>query len=78
MIRPATPEDVPVIVDFIRELADYEKAVEKAIATVDQLHAALFSSQPALYAHMACDDATGEPVGFAIWFLNFSTWRGVH
>ena len=78
VIRPGTPHDVPAIVDFIRELADYEKALEKAVATIEQLNAALFGPQPALYAHMACDDVSGEPVGFAIWFLNFSTWRGVH
>ena len=78
VIRPATPHDVPTIVDFIRELADYEKALEKAVATVEQLNAALFGPQPALYAHMACDNVSGEPVGFAVWYLNFSTWRGVH
>jgi GNAT superfamily N-acetyltransferase len=77
VIRPATPNDVPIIVEFIRELADYERALDKAIVTHEQMREALFGPQPALYAHMACDDA-GEPVGFAVWFLNFSTWLGVH
>jgi GNAT superfamily N-acetyltransferase len=78
MIRPAVPADVPAIVTFIKELAAYEKEPAKAIATGAQLHAALFGPSPALYAHMACDDETGAPQGFAVWFLNFSTWRGVH
>jgi GNAT superfamily N-acetyltransferase len=77
VIRPATPNDVPIIVEFIRELADYERALDKAIVTHEQMREALFGPQPALFAHMACDDS-GEPVGFAVWFLNFSTWLGVH
>ncbi|WP_239123648.1 GNAT family N-acetyltransferase [Rhizocola hellebori] len=77
MIRPATPNDVPIIVEFIRELADYERSADRAIVTAEQMREALFGPQPAVYAHMACTDA-GEPVGFAVWFLNFSTWLGVH
>ncbi|GHH27749.1 GNAT family N-acetyltransferase [Streptomyces lanatus] len=78
MIRPATPADVPAIHTLIRELAEYEKALEEAKATEEQLHAALFGDHPAAHAHIAADDTTGETVGYAIWFLNFSTWRGVH
>lgn len=78
MIRPATPADVPAIHALIRELAEYEKALEEAKATEEQLRTALFGDQPAAYAHIAADDTTGETVGCAIWFLNFSTWRGVH
>jgi GNAT superfamily N-acetyltransferase len=78
MIRPATPADVPVIHAMVRELAEYEKALEEAVATEEQLREALFGERPAAYAHMAVDDETGEPAGFALWFLNFSTWRGVH
>ncbi len=78
MIRPATPADVPAIHTLVRELAEYEKALEEARATEEQLHAALFGDHPAAYAHIAADDTTGETVGCAIWFLNFSTWRGVH
>lgn len=76
MIRPATPEDVPAILAMIAELADYERAPHEAVATEAQLRSALFSPTPAVYAHVAVDNA--EPVGFALWFLNFSTWRGVH
>lgn len=77
MIRPATPGDVPVIGEFIRELADYERAPQMAVATDEQLHDCLFGPQPAVFAHLAC---TGdeEPAGFAMWFLNYSTWRGTH
>ena len=76
MIRPATPEDVPEILAMIAELADYERAPHEATATAAQLRSALFSSTPAVYAHVAVDG--GDVVGFALWFLNFSTWRGVH
>jgi GNAT superfamily N-acetyltransferase len=78
VIRTAVPADVPAIVTFIRELAEYEREPAKAIATETQLHTALFGPAPALFGHLACADDTGEPVGFAVWFLNFSTWRGVH
>lgn len=78
MIRAATPADVPVIRDMIRELAEYERALEHARATEEQLHEALFGEHPAVFALMADDDATGDPVGFALWFRNFSTWTGTH
>ncbi|MBC9716566.1 GNAT family N-acetyltransferase [Streptomyces sp. TRM66268-LWL] len=78
MIRTATPADIPVIHRFVRELAEYEKAPEEANATEEQLHTALFGDQPAAYSLIAEDDASGEPVGFCVYFLNFSTWRGVH
>ncbi|WP_317444047.1 GNAT family N-acetyltransferase [Streptomyces collinus] len=78
MIRSATPADVPVIHALIRELAEYEKAPQEARASEEQLREALFGERPAAFAHIAEDDTTGEPVGFALWFLNFSTWRGVH
>jgi GNAT superfamily N-acetyltransferase len=77
MIRPATPADVPVIHALVRELAEYEKALEEARASAEQLGEALFGERPAAFAHLAEDEA-GEVVGFALWFLNFSTWRGVH
>ncbi|MER6016424.1 GNAT family N-acetyltransferase [Streptomyces bluensis] len=78
MIRTATPADIPVIHAMVRELAAYEKALDEARASEAQLAEALFGERTAAFAHIAQDDATGEPVGFALWFLNFSTWRGVH
>ncbi|MFF3609099.1 GNAT family N-acetyltransferase [Streptomyces sp. NPDC002463] len=77
MIRTATPADVPVVHALIRDLAEYEKALHEVRATPEMLHEALFGERPAAFAHIA-EDETGEPVGFALWFLNFSTWRGVH
>ncbi|MEV7735207.1 GNAT family N-acetyltransferase [Streptomyces sp. NPDC088921] len=77
MIRPATPADLPAIHALIRELAEYERASEEAKATEEQLHEALFGPRPAAYAHVATD-STDSVIGYAIWFLNFSTWRGVH
>ncbi|GJF29890.1 N-acetyltransferase [Kitasatospora sp. NE20-6] len=78
MIRSAQASDVPVIHAMIRELAEYEKAVHEARATEEQLHDALFGEHPAVFGLIAEDDTTGEPVGFALWFRNFSTWRGTH
>ncbi|MGW7270501.1 N-acetyltransferase family protein [Streptomyces sp. NPDC054864] len=78
MIRHATPADVPVIHAMVRDLAEYEKALDEARATEEQLREALFGERPAAFAHIAEDEVSGEPVGFSLWFLNFSTWRGVH
>ncbi|MFE5481799.1 GNAT family N-acetyltransferase [Streptomyces sp. NPDC056527] len=77
MIRTAVPADVPVIHAMVRELATYEKALDEVRATEEQLREALFGERPAAFAHIAETDG-GEVVGFALWFLNFSTWRGVH
>lgn len=63
---------------MVRDLAEYEKALDEARATEEQLGEALFGERPAAFAHIAEDDVTGEVVGFSLWFLNFSTWRGVH
>lgn len=78
MIRTARAADVPALHAMIRDLASYEKALDEVHLTEEQLHTALFGPHPAAFAHLAEDDTTGEPVGFALWFLNFSTWRGVH
>ncbi|MFD3870941.1 GNAT family N-acetyltransferase [Streptomyces sp. NPDC058623] len=77
MIRDAEIADVPVIHAMIRELAAYEKVPHEARASEEQLREALFGARPAAFAHIA-EAEDGEPVGFAVWFLSFSTWRGVH
>ncbi|MFB6840576.1 GNAT family N-acetyltransferase [Streptomyces sp. NPDC056361] len=77
MIRKATPADVPVIYAMVRDLAEYEKELDQVHATVEQVHEALFGEHPAAFAHIA-ETESGEVAGFALWFLNFSTWRGVH
>jgi GNAT superfamily N-acetyltransferase len=76
MIRPALIEDVPTLISLIRELADYERAPESAVATEEDLRRALFGPEPAVFAHVAVH--AGEVVGFALWFRNFSTWLGRH
>ena len=70
----ATPDDVPLILDLIRELAEYEHEPDAAQATAEQIAAALFGEHPAAEAVIARLD--GEPVGWALWFQNFSTWTG--
>ncbi|MEU4729153.1 GNAT family N-acetyltransferase [Streptomyces sp. NPDC023588] len=77
MIRSAVVTDVPVLHAMIRELAEYEKVPHEARATEEQLREALFGERPAVFAHVARAQ-DGEVVGFAMWFLSFSTWRGVH
>lgn len=76
MIRAAAPADVPRISAMIRELASDEKSLDQVTATEEDLRAALFGADPAVFAHVAVDD--GNVVGFALWFLNFSTWLGRH
>jgi GNAT superfamily N-acetyltransferase len=75
-VRPATAADVPRISELIRELAEYERSADQAVATAEDLHAALFASQPALFGHVA--DCGGHVAGFALWFINYSTWVGKH
>ncbi len=77
VIRSATPADVPAIHQLIRELAAYEKSLDEVEATEEQLRQALFGPEPKVFAHMAEND-DGEVVGFAMWFLSFSTWTGTH
>ncbi|GHB79835.1 N-acetyltransferase [Streptomyces cirratus] len=77
MIRNAVEADVPVIRSMIRELAEYERVPHEARATEEQLREALFGERPAAFAHVA-ETEEGEAVGFSLWFLSFSTWRGVH
>ena len=76
-VRPIRPDDVPAVVALVRELADYEKALHEAQLTEEQLTGVLFGDSPALFGHVAEDD-DGAVVGMALWFLNFSTWRGTH
>ena len=75
-IRPAQPADADLIFALVRELAEYEKLQGEVDATPETIAAALFAPAPRL----SCDIAEwrGEPAGFAVWFLNFSTFRGRH
>ncbi|MEY2990088.1 MAG: hypothetical protein RLZZ163_1004 [Actinomycetota bacterium] len=77
MIREATHSDIAAIHDMIVELAVYEKEPDAVIATPDDLRSALFGDSPALFGHVV-DDPEHGVVGFALWFLNYSTWLGKH
>lgn len=69
---------MPDVLRLVRELADYEKALDEVETTEEQLREALFPQgrEPAVFAHVA--EVAGEVVGCAVWFLSFSTWTGTH
>ena len=73
-IRSATPDDVPVILSLIRELAEYERAPNDVVATEELLQEGLFGAHPA--AEVLLGEEDGAPVCFALFFHNFSTWMG--
>ncbi len=71
-IRPATPDDTGLILTLIRELAEYEKLAHEVVATEEALRASLFSPRP--HAEVRIAELSGEPVGFALFFHNYSTF----
>src|SRR5437773_1815708 len=73
-IRPARVEDVPVILQLIRDLATYERAPHEVTATEEQLIDVLFGRRPSAEVLLAFEGKS--PVGFAVFFHNFSTWLG--
>jgi GNAT superfamily N-acetyltransferase len=73
-IRRARPGEAALVLSFIRELAEYEKLRHELEATAADLDAALFCDDPRLFCEIA--EWQSEPVGFAVWFFNFSTFRG--
>jgi len=78
-VRPAVPADVPVILELIHALAAYEREPDAVETTEPQLREALFGPEPVAWCHVALDgERAGEEavVGFALWHLTFSTWRG--
>lgn len=75
-IRAARRDDVPVILELIHELAIYEKEPDAVKNTPQALDQHLFGDHPAVFAHVLEDEGTVR--GFALWFLNYSTWEGVH
>jgi GNAT superfamily N-acetyltransferase len=74
LVRLASIADVPEITVMIKELARYEHLEEEAVATASTIERALFGADPFVTCHVAQVD--GEIVGFALWFLNFSTFHG--
>ena len=73
-IRPARPGEAALALQFVRELAEYEKLMHEVAATEAMIDAALFGNNPRVFCDFAEWD--GAVVGFALWFLNFSTFSG--
>ncbi|MEZ0369056.1 MAG: N-acetyltransferase family protein [Candidatus Sericytochromatia bacterium] len=81
-IYAATAADIPLILDLIRELADYEKEPEAAVATAEDLRRDGFGEQPYFHVLIAETEHIGKegpeivPAGFAFFFYSYSTWAG--
>ena len=75
-IRPVRPGEAGLVLEFVRELAAYERLLDAVDATEAMIDAALFAPNPRVFCDIAEWD--GEPVGLALWFLNFSSFRGRH
>lgn len=72
VIRAAAESDVPLILSFVRELADYERLLHEVVATEERLRATLFGPRPA--AEVVIAEVEGAPAGFALFFQNYSTF----
>ena len=75
-IRDAVRGDVPVILYFIRALAEYERLAHEAVATEADLERELFGPSPKVFCQIA--EVDGRPAGFALWYYTFSTFQGRH
>jgi len=73
-IRPVRPDEAALVLDLIRELAQYEKLAHEVVATEQDIHAALFGKKPAAECLIA--ELDGASIGFALFFHNFSTFAG--
>jgi GNAT superfamily N-acetyltransferase len=75
-IRPAMRADASLIFSFIRELAEYEKMLDDVVTNEAEIALALFGKTPRVFCDIA--EWEGKPAGFALWFYNFSTFKGRH
>ncbi len=75
-IRAATKADGELVYTFVRDLAEYERLLDDVAATQGDIERALFAPNPRVFCDIAAWD--GAPAGFALWFYNFSTFRGRH
>ena len=73
-LRPAVPADIPLVLELIAGLAEYERLAHEAVATAADLEAALFGPRPA--AEVVIAECDGQPAGFALFFVSFSTFLG--
>lgn len=77
-LRDLTEADVPAVVRLVHELAEYEKLPQECHLTEELLHRSIFTENPAVFGTVAAQEPGGPAVGYALWFLNYSTWEGVH
>ena len=79
-IRAAQPADLPNILGLIRELASYEKLLHEVAASSQDLRAALFCEHPRVFCDIAewSERDQKQTAGIALWFYNYSTFRGRH
>ena len=75
-IRSARSEESAVILQLIKDLAEYEKAPDQVEATESDLKATIFGKEPKVFCDVV--EVDSEIAGMAIWFLNYSTWQGKH
>ena len=75
-VRPARPGEAPLVLSFVRELAEYERLLHEVEATPEILDDALFGPGPRIFCDIA--EWHGEPAGFALWYHTFSTFQGRH
>ena len=75
-IRPAVPADAKLVIELVRELADYERLLHELVADEAMLAQALFGVAPKVFCDIA--EWRGEPVGLALWYYSFSTFAGRH
>ena len=73
-VRVASPADIPLIRQFIRDLAEYERLLHEVEATEEDIRRDLFGENPRCFCDIA--EVEGQPVGFALWFYSYSTFRG--
>jgi GNAT superfamily N-acetyltransferase len=74
VLRPATPVDAPLVLQFIRDLAAYEKLAHEVVASEEKLRATLFPADGAAVAHCVLAFVDDQPAGFALYFFNYSTF----
>jgi GNAT superfamily N-acetyltransferase len=73
-VRVASPADTPLILEFIRDLAEYERLAHEVEASEADIRRDLFGENPRCFCDIA--EVDGQPVGFALWFYSYSTFRG--
>ena len=75
-IRAARRDEAPIILQLIKDLAEYEKAPDEVEATEEEILATIFAENPKVFCEFV--EVDGDIAGMAIWFLNYSTWQGKH